>query len=106
MYVVGQLESTGLLDSNFDALLNHSLFKDLDDSALLKYFASNFPHIFEKESISFLYGSGKLSERPYNVLSEMGVKYLSEVKIDELEYITGLGEKSINEIKNLMEKDS
>ena len=106
LYVVGQLESTGLLDSNFDALLNHSLFKDLDDSTLLKYFASNFPHIFEKQSISFLYGSGKLSERPYNVLSEMGVKYLSEVKIDELEHITGLGEKSINEIKNLMEKDS
>ena len=101
-YVVGQLEGEGLLDGSFDTLLNNSIFKDLDNLIIIKYFSSNFPHIFDKKNISFLYGSNQLSVRSYNVLSEMGVKYLSELKMEELDNISGLGEKSLNEIKKLI----
>ena len=90
------------MDGSFDTLLNNSIFKDLDNLIIIKYFSSNFPHIFDKKNISFLYGSNQLSVRSYNVLSEMGVKYLSELKMEELDNISGLGEKSLNEIKKLI----
>ncbi len=105
-HVVGHLIESGLLDNNFDDLTNHVLFKDLDKLEILKYFSSNFPEVFNEKSISLIYASGQIGIRSYNALTKMGIETLDEVNLEELAFIPNLGEKSINEIKNLMEKDS
>lgn len=101
-YVIGQLEEAGFFDKNFDEIMNHNLFKGLNKTVVIKYISTYFPEVLNKKSISFLYGTKKLSIRSYNALTRSGIKTIDEVEIEELEYIPNLGEKSIKEIEDLI----
>lgn len=101
-YVVGQLAEAEFFDKSIDEIINHNLFKGLNKTEVIKYFSTYFPEILNEKSISFLYGTKKLSVRSYNALTRSGIKTIDEVEIEELEYTPNLGEKSIKEIKDLI----
>ena len=101
LYVLGQLESSGFFDIPLEDFVKHSIFKGLNESVVLKYLYCNFPEICDTKSLDYLYASNQLSVRSFNALKNAGMLTIDEVLIEELEFITGLGSTSINEIKNL-----
>lgn len=101
IYVLGQLESSGLLNIPIKDLPNHSFFNGLNESVVLKYFYSYFPDFYDAKSLDYLYASNQLSVRSFNALKNAGMVKIGDVLIDELEFINNLGSKSIEEIINL-----
>ena len=95
------MESSGFFDIPLEDFVKHSIFKGLNESVVLKYLYCNFPEICDTKSLDYLYASNQLSVRSFNALKNAGMLTIDEVLIEELEFITGLGSTSINEIKNL-----
>ena len=55
----------------------------------------------DTNSISYIYSSEHIGVRSYNALTNAGIQSLGEIQIDQLKYISNLGKKSIDEIKNI-----
>ena len=101
LYVIGQMEEAGLFKISFDSLVNHKLFKGIKTKVIVEYFSSHFPEILDTNSISYIYSSEHIGVRSYNALTNAGIQSLGEIQIDQLKYISNLGKKSIDEIKNI-----